>query len=126
MNRRTGRRRADADGKNRPRIRRSTVALCTFFVLTLAVYLLVRPNPVAQAHRVAPPAAPAATRPATPRATATPKHHSARPSPSATRSSSPAGATPPATASPSGTAPAATPSPTLGGTPTVGSTPSTP
>ena len=55
MNRRTGRRRADADGRNRPRIRRSTVALCTFFVLTLAVYLLVRPNPVAQAHRVAPP-----------------------------------------------------------------------
>ena len=32
----------------RLRIRRSTLALCAFFLLTLAVYLLVRPDTVAQ------------------------------------------------------------------------------
>ena len=49
----------------RLRIRRSTLVLCAFFLLTLAVYLLVRPDTVAQVGGPAQtPAAPPPTRPA--------------------------------------------------------------
>ena len=33
----------------RLRVRRSTAVLCAFFLLTLAVYVLVRPSPAARA-----------------------------------------------------------------------------
>src|ERR1700728_325103 len=43
-----GHRRAHGVAMTRLRIRRSTLALCAFFLLTLAVYLLVPPDTVAQ------------------------------------------------------------------------------
>jgi hypothetical protein len=113
----------------RLRIRRSTLILCAFFLLTLAVYLLVRPDTVAPVggsgqtpagsvtHPASRPAVPtpSATRPsASPSgrhtATATPRHSAA---PSATPAPTALGGTP--------SPPAATPSPTV--TPTATPTP---
>ena len=53
----------------RLRIRRSTLVLCAFFLLTLAVYLLVRPDTVAQVGGPA----------RTPAHSATPRHPPGRP-----------------------------------------------
>ena len=93
----------------RLRIRRSTLVLCAFFLLTLAVYLLVRPDTVAQVGGPA----------QTPARSAT---HPGSPVPSATRpSASPSGHHPATTAPRHSAAPTATPAPT-----TVGSTPSPP
>lgn len=92
----------------RLRIRRSTLALCAFFLLTLAVYLLVRPDTVAQVGGPAQTPARSATHPATP-------------VPSTTRPAASPSGRHTATAAPHSTAPSATPAPT-----TVGSTPSPP
>src|SRR5271169_1958647 len=88
-------------------MRRSTAALCAFFLLTLAIYLHVRPD---QAARSDPPAAqPTPTRsnptvPATQRTTRAPASPSATRSPTASPSVAPT--------APASTPPATTPSPT--------------
>jgi hypothetical protein len=108
---------------SRLRIRRSTLVLCAFFLLTLAVYLLVRPDTVAQVSGPAQTPAGSATQPATPvpsttRPAASPSgRHTATPAPrhSAAPSATPAPTTVGSTPSP----PAATPSLTVTPTPTA-------
>ena len=75
----------------RLRIRRSTLVLCAFFLLTLAVYLLVRPDTVAQVGGPAGTPASTVTHPAT---------RPAVPTPSATRPSAPPSGRRTATATP--------------------------
>lgn len=113
----------------RLRIRRSTLVLCAFFLLTLAAYILVRPDTPAPVGGTAGTPASSATHPATRPAVATPPATRPAASPSGRHPATAAPrrtTTPPATAAPTPTAttpspPAATPSPTVTptGTPTL-------
>lgn len=113
----------------RLRIRRSTLVLCAFFLLTLAAYVLVRPDPAAQVGGTARTPDHSATQPATRSAVPTPRTTRPHASPSGRRTAT---ATPRRTTAPSATPaptptattpslPAATPSPTVTptGTPTL-------
>jgi hypothetical protein len=85
-----------------PQARPSTVFLSGLFVLVLALYLLVRPDPATARQQAPAPVVPASTRP--PTASPTP-----RPTPSPTRTPTPTPTATPAVPTPSPTLPATLP-----------------